>query len=66
MCPTLVSNPSSLHLHLPFPVHDKYGLLQPYVRGNDGHTRCAYTPVPHLREERGREERGREERGGEG
>ena len=43
-----ISNPSSLHLHLPFPVHNKYGLLQPYVRGNDGHTRCAYTPVPHL------------------
>ena len=43
-----VSNPSSLHLNLPFPVHNKYSLLQPYMRGNDGHTRCAYTPVPHL------------------
>ena len=31
-----------------FPVHNKYGLLQPYVQGNGRHTRCAYTPVPHL------------------
>ena len=28
-----------------FPVHNKYGLLQPHVRGNDRHTKCAYTPV---------------------
>ena len=31
-----------------FPVHNKYGLLQPYMQGKDGHTRCAYTPVPLL------------------
>ena len=28
-----------------FPVHNKYGLLQPYVRDNHGHARCAYTPI---------------------
>ena len=31
-----------------FPVHNKYGLLQPYMQGKDGHTRCACTPVPLL------------------
>ena len=27
-----------------FPVHNEYGLLQPYVHSNDGHTRCVLHP----------------------